>query len=122
MAEADELCDRIAIIDHGRIVALDTPAALKQRITATDVVRLEAALPPGDRRLVERLGAHAVVAHEERRDGVLALTLHCDSARDFVPAAFDTAREIGATIRHVEVVPVTLHDVFLALTGRDLRE
>jgi len=52
----------------------------------------------------------------------LNVTAHCASARDFVPAAFDAARSTGATIRHVEVVPVTLEDVFLALTGRALRE
>jgi len=44
MEEADQLCDRIAIIDHGRIVALDTPAALKRTIRAEQVVRLEIGL------------------------------------------------------------------------------
>jgi len=44
------------------------------------------------------------------------------SARDFVPAAFDAARSEGATIQHVEVVPVSLEDVFISLTGRALRE
>jgi hypothetical protein len=44
------------------------------------------------------------------------------SARDFVPVAFDAARAEEAAIKHVEVVPVTLEDVFLSLTGRALRE
>jgi ABC-2 type transport system ATP-binding protein len=123
MEEADQLCDRIAIIDHGHIVALDTPAALKRTIAATEVVRLEVQGPAaGDPGLVARLEAAGSIARHERQNGVLSLTIHCRSARDFVPAAFDAARAEGATIDHVEVVAVTLEDVFLALTGRELRE
>ncbi len=122
MEEADQLCDRIAIIDHGRIVALDTPAALKRTIRAEDVVHLELGIDGDDAGVLERLGRTATVARSERRNGNLTVTAHCASARDFVPAAFDAARSVGATIHHVEVVPVTLEDVFLSLTGRALRE
>jgi ABC-2 type transport system ATP-binding protein len=122
MEEADQLCDRVAIIDHGRIVALDTPAALKRTIRAEEVVHLEIGVPGDDAGVLERLGRSATVARHDRRNGTLAVTAHCASARDFVPAAFDAARSTGTTIRHVEVVPVTLEDVFLALTGRALRE
>jgi ABC-2 type transport system ATP-binding protein len=133
MEEADQLCDRIAIIDHGRIAALDTPAGLKRTIGATETVRLEIAAPAhsdgeahGNRndgaRLLQRLATGGTIAHQERSNGTLALTVHCKSARDFVPAAFDAARREGATINHVEVVPVSLEDVFLSLTGRALRE
>jgi len=122
MEEADQLCDRVAIIDHGRIVALDTPAALKLTIRAEEVVHLEIGVQGDDAGVLERLGRSATVARHERRNGTLAVTAHCASARDFVPAAFDAARSTGTTIRHVEVVPVTLEDVFLALTGRALRE
>ena len=122
MEEADQLCDRVAIIDHGRIVALDTPAALKRTIRAEEVVHLEIALDGDERPVIDRLARSATVARSERSNGTLAVTAHCASARDFVPAAFDAARSTGATIRHVEVVPVTLEDVFLAVTGRALRE
>ena len=122
MEEADQLCDRVAIIDHGRIVALDTPAALKRTIRAEEVVRLEIGLPGDDGLVLERLARAATLARHERRNGTLAVTAHCASAREFVPVAFDAARASGATIRHVEIVPVTLEDVFLALTGRELRE
>ena len=121
MEEADQLCDRVAIIDHGRIVALDSPAALKRTIQAEEVVRLEVAASEADG-LVGRLAGQAEVARQERVDGLVHLTMHTTSARDFVPAAFDAAREAGASIKHVEVVPVTLEDVFLALTGHALRE
>ena len=123
MEEADQLCDRIAIIDHGQIVALDTPAALKRRIRAEEVVTLEIGMPSGaDSAILARLANTAVIARSERHNGTLAVTAHCASARDFVPAAFDAARSEGATIQHVEVVPVSLEDVFISLTGRALRE
>jgi ABC-2 type transport system ATP-binding protein len=122
MEEADQLCDRVAIIDHGRIVALDTPAALKRTIRAEEVVHLEIGLDGDENAVIDRLGRSATVARSERSNGILTVTAHCASARDFVPAAFDAARSTGTTIRHVEVVPVTLEDVFLALTGRALRE
>ena len=122
MEEADQLCDRVAIIDHGRIVALDTPAALKRTIRAEEVVHLEIGVVGDDAPMLDRLGRSATLARSERRNGTLSVTAHCASARDFVPAAFDAARSNGATIRHVEVVPVTLEDVSLALTGRQLRE
>jgi len=122
MEEADQLCDRIAIVDHGRIVALDTPAALKRTIRAEEVVHLEIGVDGDDAAVIDRLGRSATVARTERSNGTLNVTAHCASARDFVPAAFDAARSTGTTIRHVEVVPVTLEDVFLALTGRALRE
>jgi ABC-2 type transport system ATP-binding protein len=122
MEEADQLCDRIAIIDHGEIVALDTPAALKRRIRAEEVVTLEIGMAGEDAPLLARLANSAVIARSERHNGTLAVTAHCASARDFVPAAFDAARSEGATIQHVEVVPVSLEDVFISLTGRALRE
>jgi ABC-2 type transport system ATP-binding protein len=123
MDEADQLCNRIAIVDHGRIVALDTPAALKRTISAREVVHLEIATSPSEAALLGRLErAAGDVVRQERNDGVLAVTVHCRSARDFVPAAFDAAHAEGTSISHVEVVPVTLEDVFLSLTGRALRE
>ena len=122
MEEADQLCDRIAIIDHGEIVALDTPAALKRRIRAEEVVSLEIGMTGADAPLLARLASSAVIARSERHNSTLAVTAHCASARDFVPAAFDAARSEGATIQHVEVVPVSLEDVFISLTGRALRE
>jgi ABC-2 type transport system ATP-binding protein len=122
LTEVERVCDRVAIIDHGRIVALDTPAALKRTIRAEEVVHLEIGLDGDEGAVIDRLGRSATIARSLRSNGTLTVTAHCASARDFVPAAFDAARSTGATVRHVEVVPVTLEDVFLALTGRALRE
>ncbi|HEX9436602.1 MAG TPA: ABC transporter ATP-binding protein [Candidatus Limnocylindria bacterium] len=122
MEEADQLCDRVAIIDHGRIVALDTPAALKRTVRAEEIVHIDIAGSTADDALVSRLGRAATVARSDRHNGTLTVTLHCASARDLVPVAFDVAREASARIEHVEVVPVTLEDVFISITGRALRE
>src|SRR5919112_925662 len=75
MEEADQLCDRIAIIDHGRIVALDTPEGLKRGLHANEVVRLEVSAPEGsDPRVVERVAAAGEITQRERIDGSLHLT------------------------------------------------
>ena len=122
MEEADQLCDRVAIIDHGKIVALDSPSALKRTIRAEEIVRLDIGVEGDGAGIVERLSRAGTVARSERHNGTLSLTVHCASARELVPAAFDAAHAAGATVQHVEVVPVTLEDVFLSLTGRGLRE
>ncbi len=123
MEEADQLCDRIAIVDHGRIVALDTPEGLKRGLAATEVVRLEvAAEPSADDRLLERVAAAGTLTHRERQNGTLHLTVHCASARELVPVVIDAAREASAEVRNIAVTPVSLEDVFIALTGRALRE
>jgi ABC-2 type transport system ATP-binding protein len=123
MEEADQLCDRIAIVDHGRIVALDTPDRLKRSLKATEVVRLELSGPaPADDPLVDRVAAAGRVTHREREDGTLHLTVQTDSARELVPLVIEAARDASAEVRNVQVLPVSLEDVFISLTGRALRE
>lgn len=123
MEEADQLCDRIAIIDHGRIVALDTPERLKLGLETNEVVRLElAASPEAEGALLARLDAGAQVTHRERTDGVVRLTVHTAAARELVPRVIDAARRESAELRNVQVLPVSLEDVFISLTGRALRE
>jgi ABC-2 type transport system ATP-binding protein len=122
MEEADQLCDRVAIIDHGKIVALDTPSALKRTVRAEEIVHIDIGGSGEDAALIASLARAATVARSERHNGTLTVTLHCASARDLVPVAFDVARQASARVEHVEVVPVTLEDVFISLTGRGLRE
>jgi ABC-2 type transport system ATP-binding protein len=123
MEEADQLCDRIAIVDHGRIVALDTPDALKRGLRATEVVRLEiGAEAASDDPLVARLSAGGTVAQRERQNGTLHLTMHCESARELVPLVIDAASAESAAVHNIQVQPVSLEDVFISLTGRALRE
>ena len=123
MEEADQLCDRIAIVDHGRIVALDTPERLKRSLRATEVVRLELdAAPHEDDGLVGRVSVAGRVTRRERDNGALHLTVQTDSARELVPLVIEAARDASAAVRNVQVDPVSLEDVFISLTGRALRE
>ena len=123
MEEADQLCDRVAIIDHGRLAALGTPAELKRTIPARQVVRLRVDSDSADGQFKRRLATVGSVNDAgEQDDGSLLLVLHCDSGGDAVSAAYNIARETGTRIRNVEVVPVSLEEVFLSLTGRALRE
>ncbi len=123
MEEADQLCDRIAIVDHGRIVALDTPEGLKRGLMATEVVRLELGPPESrDESLVQRLAAGGTIAQRERQNGTLHLTVHCQSARELVPLVIDAASAESAAVHNIQVQPVSLEDVFISLTGRALRE
>ncbi|HJP71076.1 MAG TPA: ABC transporter ATP-binding protein [Candidatus Limnocylindria bacterium] len=123
MEEADQLCDRIAIVDHGRIVALDTPDGLKRGLKATEVVRLEVTAPESaDAALVGRVERAGEVTQRAREDGSLLLTVHCGSARDLVPLVIEAARDESAEVRNIQVLPISLEDVFISLTGRALRE
>ena len=109
MEEADSLCDRIAIIDRGKIVAMDTPARLKASLGG-DVVTL-AGVRDG-----AALRALPFVKKVEERNGQLALTVE--------NAALNLPRIIAAAgaVESVEVRSPRLEDVFIALTGHGLRE
>ncbi len=110
MDEADELCDRVAIIDHGQIETLDTPAALKAQLGET-VVYVEGPL-------AEELEAAAeATAVEPVGDGEGYLVQLADGVQG-LPAFL---RGLDG-LDHIEVRTTTLQDVFLSVTGRELRE
>jgi ABC-2 type transport system ATP-binding protein len=107
-----EWCDRIAIMDQGVIVALDTPEALKAEVGA-DRVRIEteddeAAIAS----LRERFGIEAVISEG-------AVTFRIQSGEEFVPRLF---AELGIPIRSVSVSRPTLDDVFMSYTGSSIRD
>jgi ABC-2 type transport system ATP-binding protein len=118
MDEADHLCDRIAIVDHGVLVALDTPAKLKDSVPGTDIVEAEFDNAPTDwNKTLEKLdGVASVSAH----DGII----HIASTRGPITVGelMDLARDKGVNVRRVSVQGTTLDDVFLYYTGRQLRD
>jgi ABC-2 type transport system ATP-binding protein len=118
MDEADRLCERIAIVDHGNLVALDSPPHLKDSVPGTDVVEAEFAGAPPD--WLEQLRGLAQVADVSERDGVTHLASHNGPAT--VGALMDLTRQRGVTVRKVTVQSTTLDDVFLHYTGRQLRD
>ena len=119
MEEADQLCDRLAILDHGRLLALGTPVELKQTTGADTVVTITA---QGD---LDALGAVllAEVPSVERIDRVdTKLLLIVRGSAGIVPAVFSAAERNDFVITDVSVTEPTLETVFINLTGKDLRE
>jgi len=111
MDEAEH-CDRIAIIDQGKIVALDTPDALK-RMVGVDIVTVQTEdSEQAAREIRERYGL------EPQRDGT-RIRLEVEGGAEFIPRL---VRELGVAIRSVDLHRPTLDDVFLKLTGRVIRE
>ena len=119
MEEADLLCDRVAIMDHGRILALDTPAELKRSVGAASVVKVSADSDDLEG-LAEFLVAKVDGASTSRIvDGNVLLTA---TGMGLLPRIIDAAEEHGSTVTDLSVREPTLETVFINLTGKDLRE
>jgi ABC-2 type transport system ATP-binding protein len=119
MEEADSLCDRIGIMDHGKILALDTPVRLKETIGADTIVTITA---DGD---LDALGAHlskdvAGVESAVTRRGTVQLAVR--GADRVLIRAIDSADRAGFVVRDIQVAEPNLETVFINLTGKELRE
>ena len=123
MDEADRVADRVAIIDHGQLLVLDTPEALKRRVGEGDVVEigLSAAL---DKDAAERArtALASVVSQTFVHAGRRALTVRALDAVGALPAILHALETAGLQPGEVRVRENTLEDVFIQLTGRRLRE
>jgi ABC-2 type transport system ATP-binding protein len=119
MEEADRLCDRVAIMDHGRILALDSPAALKQSIGADTVVTLKAA---GDTARLAEVLARDVdgVTRARIMDG--GVQLHMQGNERLVPRIVTAAEREGFDLIDLSISEPSLETVFINLTGKELRE
>jgi ABC-2 type transport system ATP-binding protein len=119
MEEADRLCQRVAIMDHGRILALDTPAALKQSVGADTVVTVKTAGDPGQ--LADLLAAQVEgVARTRLADG--AVQLHMQGNDRLVPRIVLAAERGGFDLIDVSIAEPSLETVFINLTGKELRD
>jgi ABC-2 type transport system ATP-binding protein len=116
MEEAERLCDRVGIMDRGRIIALGSPAELIARLHAPHVVEFRAE-PQPDPRL---LSAIPGVAECLGRGGSCLLSVR--SLVEAIPALLATLDRAGARLVALSTHRATLEDVFVALTGRELRE
>ncbi|MFD2766935.1 ATP-binding cassette domain-containing protein [Micromonospora eburnea] len=117
--EADALCDRIAIMDHGEVVAEGTPAELKREISGEVVqVGLDAAITP---RAAELLDSEAYVNKLETVDEG-GLRLYVDEGATAIPQVLRRLDGAGLDLRSIELHRPSLDDVFLTKTGRSLRE
>jgi len=119
MEEADQLCDRVAIMDHGRILALDTPAGLKRSVGAESIVTVRAA---GDG---EALAAGIAAAiGEVTRTRVIdgGVEIYVQGAQRLVPRVVSAAERAGFEVADLSVSEPSLETVFINLTGKALRD
>jgi len=119
MEEADQLCERVAIMDHGKILALDSPAALKQGVGADTVVTVKS---PGDTAALAQLFSDDVAGVTRTRlvDG--GVELHMQGGDRLIPRIVLSAERGGFDLNDVSVAEPSLETVFINLTGRELRD
>ncbi len=118
MEEADELCDRVAIIDHGKILVEDTPAALKSSVGAEKIIDLRTARAELNAGLAEAIRAVPGVANVELTDSGVRVFAQSE---DGIVSAVVLASG-GRGVVDVVTAETSLETVFIKLTGRDLRE
>jgi ABC-2 type transport system ATP-binding protein len=118
MDEADKLCDRIAIVDHGELKALDSPLTLKASIPGKNSLEVSFGNAPADwQERIERLpGVESVIAHEN------IFRIATGSGPATTLALMELAAAAGVTVGSLSVQSTTLDDVFVHYTGRALRD
>ncbi|HEY1965961.1 MAG TPA: ATP-binding cassette domain-containing protein [Acidobacteriaceae bacterium] len=119
MDEADRLCDRIAIVDHGKLVALDTPMALKASVPGTNVVEVQ--FTEESPEWPEQLNRLAGVTSVESQSAGMYRLLTSNGSLTTTQLVEMTASS-GDTIKSLNVQNTTLDDVFVHYTGRQLRD
>jgi ABC-2 type transport system ATP-binding protein len=121
MEEAELLADRVAIIDEGRIKAIDTPRNLISRLDGQGHIEFAATASIDVAELTGLAGVRAVT---NSGDGSITpnYRMEVTEPRTAVTSLLDWSKDRDLDLRGLEVVPGTLEDVFLSLTGRELRE
>jgi ABC-2 type transport system ATP-binding protein len=120
MDEAESLCDRIAIVDHGTIVALDTPHGLKASIKGSDRIELEVKGPIDQ--IVAMLSERPEI-HDVKREGADGkLTIRASDGAHALPHLISQIDAINGEVTSINLHRISLEDVFIELTGRSLRD
>jgi ABC-2 type transport system ATP-binding protein len=119
MEEADKLCNRIAIIDHGRIITIGTPHELKSSLGG-DIITLGLTSEADARALVEQFSTRPGVNTISTSENMVRITA-ANGERE-IPDILGTTAQLGLTIESVNLHKPTLDDVFLHYTGKDIRE
>jgi ABC-2 type transport system ATP-binding protein len=117
MEEAERLCDRVAVVDHGRVIALGTPRELIASLGAEQMVELRLG---NDQDGAERCRAIPGVL-DARQDGAM-LSLRVTRLHQTLPDLLETLRAAGVVVEELRTHAPTLEDVFVSLTGRHLRD
>jgi ABC-2 type transport system ATP-binding protein len=119
MEEADQLCGRVAIMDHGKILALDTPAELKRSVGADTIVTVKA---EGDAGTLAEAFTRRVEGVRRTRSVPGGVELHVQGSERLVPRVVEAAEAAGFGLADLSVAEPTLETVFIGLTGKDLRD
>jgi ABC-2 type transport system ATP-binding protein len=127
MDEADRLCDRVAIMDHGKIIALDAPSKLKKELGGKQVIEIVSEQPSVLSNEIEKIKGVSEVKRSnyknlEWEEPVGYMQVISTAGMDLLPAVIYAAQLTRVRIESVAVREVNLQDVFIALTGRSLRE
>jgi ABC-2 type transport system ATP-binding protein len=118
MDEADKLCDRIAIVDHGKLAALDSPLKLKASVPGQNIIEASfSAVPP---QWIETLRALPAVAEVKAEENIFRISSHNGPLTTVELLA--AARSAGVTVASLSVQSTTLDDVFGHYTGHQLRD
>jgi len=124
MEEADALSDRVAIIDHGKIVKLSTPADLKEKVKSNEVIEIQA------RKFSEQIlvglqsfseVSKVAVSTSDTGDEV-SIRIHAEKGKDVLPRILEFLVRKQVSVTRVSFIEPTLEDVFIAETGRSLRD
>jgi ABC-2 type transport system ATP-binding protein len=119
MEEADSVCDRIAIMDYGRILAIDTPRNLKEAVGADHIVTISAT---GDLDAFARLLRDRIEGATASQRIDTTIQLHIKGTGGVVPRIVAVAEQEGFNITDLSVAEPSLENVFINLTGRELRD
>ncbi len=119
MDEADRLCDRIAIVDHGKLVALDSPVALKASVPGSNVIEAQFERAPAD--WEQRLQALSDVTSVQNESSGMYRVLTSNGSRTTTELV-EAAVKAGVGVKSLSVQNTTLDDVFVHYTGRQLRD
>jgi ABC-2 type transport system ATP-binding protein len=120
MVEADMICDRIGIIDHGKIVALDTSANLKKLVSGSDTTILRLEIADLTTNMIVSIQSLECV-NSVSQDNSTHIKVHANGNEAF-DTIIDTIRAEKGKINLVENLQPTLEDVFLHITGREVRD
>ena len=124
MEEADQLSDRIGIIDAGKVIALDTPEGLKRRIDQREVIRLE--LTGWHHDLGDTLkkisGIETLTTRQQGEADLWEVNMQAQNSRAALPRIMETISGNGTRLVNMNIVKPSLEDVFIHLTGKALRD
>ncbi|MGA2783092.1 MAG: ATP-binding cassette domain-containing protein [Candidatus Bathyarchaeia archaeon] len=123
MDEAEVLSDRVAIIDHGKIVQLGTPAELKQKVKTSEVIEIEARnISKQAVDAIQALSGISKVAFSDVNGEKPVLRIHAERGKEILPRILELLVREKTAITNVSVIEPTLEDVFIEETGRSLRD